>query len=153
MSAQTSNDFKAFEEFYKANREHIDFKEKGLWDRLLEADTPQGFEFKITEGVDCIHLCVKHGYGINMYVNSTAIDPTMRYLIFRGQDAVDKLEQMLDDGTMAKTQARLPICVNALLGVVDDGVLAELYMSMTQKCDKVTGIYATAWNGLITIEY
>jgi hypothetical protein len=77
----------------------------------------------------------------------------MRYLIYRGHDAVDKLEQMLDDGSIAKTHARLPICVNALLGVVDDGALSELYMSMTEKDDTITGIYAIAWNGLITIEY
>lgn len=153
MSVKTSTNFNEFKEFYIANRDHIDFKEKGLWDRLLEADPPEGFEFKVTEGGECVHLCVKHGYGCNMYVNSTAIDRTMRYLIFRGHDAVDKLEQMLDDGTIAKTHARLPICVNALLGIVDDGVLSELYMSMTEKDDKITGLYAIAWNGLITIEY
>jgi hypothetical protein len=77
----------------------------------------------------------------------------MSYLIFRGHDAVDKLEQLLDDGSIAKTHARLPICVNALLGIVDDGVLSELYMSMTEKSGQITGLYAIAWNGLITIEY
>lgn len=153
MSVKTSNNLQEFTEFYKAHRDFIDFKEKGLWDRLLEADPPQGFEFKITEGHDCIHLCVKHGYGINMYVNSTAIDVNMRYLAYRGQDVVDKLEELLDNGAIAKTHPRLSICVNALLGIVDDGVLAELYMSMTEKNDNITGIYAIAWNGLITIEY
>lgn len=153
MSVKTSNNFDAFKEFYLANRDHIDFKEKGLWDRLMEADPPQGFEFKVTEGDLCVHLCVKHGYGCEMYVNSTAIDPTMKYLIFRGHDAVDQLEALLDSGAIAKTHARLPICVNALLGIVDDGVLAELYFSMTEKRGTITGLYAIAWNGLITIEY
>ena len=88
-----------------------------------------------------------------MYVNSTAIDPTMKYLAYRGQDAVDKLEELLDNGALAKVHPRLVICVNALLGVVDDGVLAELYMSMTEKNTTITGIYAIAWNGLITVEY
>jgi hypothetical protein len=154
MSVKTSNDLNEFAAFYQTNRDFIDFKEKEIFDRLLREQNDDNFQWKLIDTEDrAIMLSVKWGRGDDLMCKACHIYKTQLYRNWRQHDAVEMMEKYLDNGMFHEADRKLPLCVNALLGIVDDGVAGELYLSITEKDGLVTGVYASAFNDMIIIEY
>lgn len=154
MSVKTSNDLQEFAEFYNANRDYIDFKEKSIFDRLIAEQLTENFQYRLVDSDDhAVMLSVKWGRGDDLVCKATHIRPTHTYRSWRTHDAVEMMEKYLDNGMFHDADRKLPLCVNAMLGIVDDGVAGELYLSITEKDGKITGVYASAFNDLMIIEF
>jgi hypothetical protein len=162
MSVKTSNNLQEFIEYFKANSDYIPFSEKSLFEGFLQdvamlepGREVDGFQFKLMDGCDhgSTMLSVKWGRGNDLVCKAVHLHPSETYRVLKHQDAVDKLEELLDNGKLHDFHPKLVPCVNALLGVVDDGFMAELCISISEQHDRLTGLYAAAFNDLIVIEH
>lgn len=149
----TSESFLDFIAYYRTHRDHIPFEEKIVFDRLIEDREPERFVWGLTEYEDYTILRVNYGpdharekFAVNVYPDKT-------YVIYHEQDAVDKLEQMLNDGDLGVFNHNLTLCVNALLGIVEDGRRAKLFLNLALDRGVLQKFYAEAFDEMISIEY
>jgi len=150
----STSSFPEFVAFYRQHRDRVEFKEKLVFDRLIEDGEPENFEFKLTDYDDITQLRVRYGpAGLSASVHSTRLDPRKTYLIFHEQDAMDRLEELISSGELTELDRRLSLCVNALLGVAEDPIRAKLYLTIATEDNRITSLYADAFNEMVTVEY
>lgn len=150
---KTSESFLDFIAYYRTHRDHVPFQEKILFDRLIEDREPERFTWTLTEYDDFTVLHVNYGpvnsrdrFVVNLYPDHT-------YVVYHDQDAVDKLEEMLNNGDLGVFNRNLTLCVNALLGIVGDGREAKLFLNLSLEHGILQKFYAEAFDEMISIEY
>jgi hypothetical protein len=156
MPARTmsTSSFPEFVAFYRTHRDRVEFKEKLVFDRLIDDGEPENFEFKVTEYDDLTQLRVRYGpRGMSANTYSIKLDPQRTYLIYHEQDAFDRLEELINSGELIELDRRLGQCVNALLGLADDPIKAKLYLTIATLDGRIAAMYADAFNEMITVEY
>lgn len=156
MPARTmsTSSFPEFVAFYRTHRDRVEFKEKLVFDRLIEDGEPENFEFKVTAYDELTQLRVRYGpAGLSSNVYSIKLDPLRTYLIYHEQDAFDRLEELMSSGDLFELDRRLGMCVNALLGLAEDPVKAKLYLTIATNDGRISAMYADAFNEMITVEY
>lgn len=156
MPARTmsTSSFPEFVAFYRTHRDRVEFKEKLVFDRLIEDGEPENFEFKVTDYDDITQLRVRYGpAGLSSNTYSIKLDPRRTFLIFHEQDAFDRLEELINSGELVELDRRLSMCVNAVLGLAEDPIRAKLYLTIATLDDRINAMYVDAFNEMITVEY
>lgn len=156
MPARTmsTSSFPEFVAFYRTHRDRVEFKEKLVFDRLIEDGEPENFEFKLSEYDEITHLRVRYGpRGMSANTYSIKLDPLRTYLIYHEQDAFDRLEELISSGELIELDRRLGLCVNALLGLAEDPIKAKLYLTIATQDNRISSLYADAFSEMVTVEY
>lgn len=153
MTVKLITDPREFVRFYKLHRDQVQFREKQALDNMLEGDIPEDFEFRHTDYGDHQQIRVSWGLGRERALVTAVLDDT-RYLIYRGASAVDKIESLIEEGYVADTHSSsLGLCLGALIGIVEDGTLAGVHLSVVMDGPRLKNLFATAYNGIITVEF
>lgn len=149
----TSESFLDFIAYFRMHRDHVPFQEKIVFDRLIEDREPESFLWGVTDYEEFTVLLVNYGppharekFNVNIYLDRS-------YVVYHEQDAVDKLEAMLEEGALGVFNENLTLCVNALLGIVQDGIRARLFLNLSLDRGILQKFYAEAFDEMISIEY
>lgn len=149
----TSESFLDFIAWFRMHRDHIPFQEKIVFDRLIEDREPESFLWGVSDYEEFSVLSVNYGppharekFTINVYMDRS-------YVVYHEQDAVDKLDSMLNEGDLGVFNQNLTTCVGALLGIVGDGIQSKLFLNLSLDRGILQKFYAEAFDEMISIEY
>ena len=153
MTVKLITDPREFVRFYKLHRDQVQFSEKQALDNMLAGEIPEDFEFHHTDYGDHQQIRVSWGHGRERALVTAILDDT-RYLVYRGASAVERMEGLIEDGYIAETHSNsLGLCLGALLGIVEDGSRAGVHLSVVMIGPKLKHLFASAYDGIITVEF
>ncbi len=152
--AMSTSSFPEFVAFYRTHRDRVDFKEKLVFDRLIEDGEPESFEFRVTEYDDMTQLRVRYGpSGMAANTHNLKLDSKRMYLVYHDQNAYDRLEELMESGDLLELDRRLQKCITAVMALADDPVRAELFLTITLVEGRIHAMYVDAFSEMITVEY